>query len=122
MAQQTGTRGKVFVMVERPTVVNCEVCGVEVPVGPRGRVPRFCAEHRGGRGPADVSAVSSVDADAAEPGGDEPTVAEAGTVEDPEPEPAVSGPGSAAALPLTRKLRRVAPRVWMDDKGRRHLG
>jgi hypothetical protein len=31
--------------VARPEKIQCEVCGTEVTVAARGKVPRFCAEH-----------------------------------------------------------------------------
>lgn len=29
----------------RPKTIDCEVCGTEVPVAAKGRIPRFCEEH-----------------------------------------------------------------------------
>lgn len=34
-------------ILERPTVVQCKVCGIDVKVGTRGPIPQQCPPHRG---------------------------------------------------------------------------
>jgi len=77
-------------MATRPETIECEVCGIEVKVAPKGRVPRFCAEHTA--------------ADLPEPD-DIPTTGA------PEPEPE---PESDDDWP-----RQVAPCVWLGPSGER---
>lgn len=84
----------------RPETIQCEVCGVDVSVSPRGRVPKFCAEHRGG-GETDLRTDSEREAD---------ENAELGRRQIAE----------AAARADDGWPQQVAPIVWLDQDGRRY--
>lgn len=33
--------------MDRPTVIQCDTCGVDVDVHPQGTIPKYCKDHRG---------------------------------------------------------------------------
>jgi hypothetical protein len=84
--------------VARPETVECEVCGETVGVGPRGRVPRFCADHSA----ADLDQRTDTEREADEQAEQaRREIAEAKLVDDGWP-------------------RQIAPVVWLDQTGRRY--
>jgi len=88
--------------VARPETISCEVCGVVVPVAPRGRVPRFCADHTA----ADLDQRTDSEREADEQ-------AELARQQIAEAEAA------AAAVADDGWPRQVAPVVWVGPNGER---
>jgi hypothetical protein len=89
-----------FSIVARPEMIQCEVCGVDVEVAARGRIPRFCADHRGGV-EADSRPDSGSETDEQAESVDEESVEAVVVVDDGWPQ-------------------QVAPIVWVDQDGRRY--
>lgn len=86
----------------RPESVECEVCGTEVKVSAKGRIPRFCAEHTA----ADLDQRTDSEREADEN-------AELGRRQIAE--------AAQAAEPVDDGWpRQIAPVVWVDQKGRRY--
>lgn len=104
----------------RPTEIECKDCGATVEVKSRGRVPERCDDCRAASRKADEGKA------------EEPSSPPVGDPDAPQPdeEQAAGGDGTAPAhVPAAKGIegpagdgwpKRVAPRSWVDQKGRRY--